>query len=246
MHKKTFGFTSVLVSLLLAFPVAAQTRTDSVSTPPKSRVRGVQYSSREEAAAALRNQKAPFFAGASLSGDVAGLVMALASSYGQFEAAARINLKERFFPTFEMGWGICDKTDDVTGQHFKTNAPYFRIGVDYNLAKDKLSGNRIFVGVRYAFTTFVYDLDAADLEDPVWSGSIPYGYEGVNGRAQWGELVFGLEAKLWKIFHLGWSLRYRARFGQKIAAFGQPWYVPGYGPNDRHRWGGTFNVIFDI
>lgn len=156
----------------MALPVAAQAPADSVDRPAKGRVRGVQYGSREEAAAAQRQREIPFLSGVSISGDVAGLVMALATSYGQFEAAARLNIKERFFPTFEMGWGICDKTDEVTELHFKTNAPYFRIGCDYNLAKDKLSGNRIFVGLRYAFTSFNYELSGPAMDDPVWGLSL--------------------------------------------------------------------------
>ena len=145
-----------------------------------------------------------------------------------------------------MGWGLSDKTDDVTRQHFKTNAPYFRIGCDYNVANDKLSGNRIFVGLRYAFTTFSYDLEGPAMNDPVWGRSLPYNFKGLNSRAQWGEVVFGLEAKIWKIFHLGWSFRYRKRFSQKATPAGQAWYIPGYGKNDGSAWGGTFNLIFDI
>ena len=246
MRKKTLKYIFVLVSLLMAVPVGAQTPADSTARAPKSRVRGVQYASREEAAEAQRRKSVPLFAGASLSGDLAGIVMALVTSYGQFEAAARLNFKERYFPIFEMGWGLSDKTDDVTMQHFKTNAPYFRIGCDYNVASDKLSGNRIFVGLRYAFTTFNYDLEGPSLGDPVWGGSIPYSFEGLSVRAQWGEIVFGLEAKIWKIFHLGWSFRYRARCSQKAAPVGQAWYIPGYGKNDGSGWGGTFNLIFDI
>lgn len=246
MRKKTLKCIFVLVSLLAALPAAAQTPADSVSAPPSKRVRGVQYASRDEAAEAQRQKSVPLFAGASLSGDLAGLVMALATSYGQFEAAARLNFKERYFPTFEMGWGLSDKTDDVTRQHFKTNAPYFRIGCDYNVANDKLSGNRIFVGLRYAFTTFNYDLEGPAMSDPVWGGSLPYDFKGLNSRAQWGEVVFGLEAKIWKIFHLGWSFRYRKRFSQKATPAGQAWYIPGYGKNDGSAWGGTFNLIFDI
>lgn len=246
MRKKTLKCIFVLVSLLAALPAAAQAPADSVLAPAPDRVRGVQYASRDEAAEAQRQKSVPFFAGASLSGDLAGLVMALATSYGQFEAAARLNFKERYFPTFEMGWGLSDKTDDVTRQHFKTNAPYFRIGCDYNVANDKLSGNRIFVGLRYAFTTFSYDLEGPAMNDPVWGSSLSYNFKGLNSRAQWGEVVFGLEAKIWKIFHLGWSFRYRKRFSQKATPAGQAWYIPGYGKNDGSAWGGTFNLIFDI
>ena len=84
------------------------------------------------------------------------------------------------------------------------------------------------------------------LSDPVWGGSVPYHFEGVSASSQWGELVLGLDAKIWKFFHLGWSFRYRVRIKQKRTPLGQPWYVPGFGKNDHTCFGGTFNLIFDI
>ena len=114
------------------------------------------------------------------------------------------------------------------------------------MANDRLSGNRIYVGARYAFSSFKYDLDGPALSDPVWGGSVPYHFEGVSASSQWGELVLGLDAKIWKFFHLGWSFRYRVRIKQKRTPLGQPWYVPGFGKNDHTCFGGTFNLIFDI
>ena len=45
---------------------------------------------------------------------------------------------------------------------------------------------------------------------------------------------------------LGWSLRYRVRLSDKPSAVGSAWYVPGYGKNDTHAMGATFQLIFDI
>ena len=40
--------------------------------------------------------------------------------------------------------------------------------------------------------------------------------------------------------------RYRMRFYNKTSVVGSPWYVPGYGKNDTHSMGATFNLILDI
>lgn len=216
------------------------------STEQVGRIRGIQYSSREEAAAAARKKEQPFFAGVSVSGDLCGAGMAAFASYGQYEAAARVNFKNRFFPIFEMGWGLSDHTDDGTDLHYKTNAPYFRIGCDYNLANDASSGNRIFAGVRYAFSSFSFDVDGPAITDPVWGTQTPFHFTGMDSGAHWGEVVFGLEAKVWGILHLGWSVRYRLKFHVKETPVGKPWYIPGYGKSEGHSLGGTFNVIFDI
>lgn len=206
-------------------------------------MRGIQY---VPTALDSLQMPLPLFAGVSVSGDVVGLVMAAVSSYGQFEGAVRVNLRGRFFPTFEAGWGLCDHTDESTDLHFKTGAPFFRIGCDYNFARDLRSGNRIFGGLRYAFSSFDYDLDGPAITDPVWGGTTPFQFEGLHATVHWAEIVFGLEAQIWKYFHMGWTARYRLRLSNSHDAVGAPWYVPGFGKNDGHVIMGTFNLIFDI
>ena len=231
----------------LAVPSAGQVVEHENNQPAEKQEKGgVRYASREEAAAALRKKKTPLFSGVSVSCDVAGAVMAVVSPYGQVEAAGRLNLRNRFFPIVEAGVGLSDHTDESTELHYKTKAPYFKVGCDYNLAKDVASGNRIFAGLRYAFTSYKYDLDGPAIIDPVWNTSIPFRFKDVSAGAQWAEVVFGLEAKVWSFFHLGWSFRYRLRLYEKTPVTGNAWYVPGYGKSDGHALGGTFNIIFDI
>lgn len=253
MKTSAFSFVPLLaISSLLPLPSFAQkqntyTAADSTHNTRPERVKGVQFASREEAATALLAAKQmPLMAGISVSVDVAGAVMALATPYGQYEAAARLNMKGRFFPTVEVGWGTSDHTNETSELHYKVNAPYFRLGMDYNVAKDVQSGNRIFVGLRYAFTSFKYDIDGPDIIDPVYGTITPFHFTGVKGGTQWAEVVAGLEAKVWGPLHLGWSVRYRMRLHNRRTDLDNAWYIPGYGKNDTHALGGTFNVIFDI
>lgn len=245
-RKSILVFIFTLSNLLFVLPVCAQAEKDTADNPPEERVRGVQYNSREEAIAAMQKKNIPLLAGMSVSGDLAGLVMAAWTPYGQIEGAFRLNLKERFFPIVEAGWGISDHTSDETDLHYKTNAPYFRIGCDYNFSKEAESGNRIYAGIRYAFTSFKYDIDGPSLEDPFGGASMPFHFTNLSGSNQWAEMVFGLEAKIWGYFHLGWSVRYKFRMAQTKSNIGQPWYVPGFGKNDSSTWGGTFNLVFDL
>ena len=251
MILKTFVYSFVLLIGSSTFSLQAQEVKDSLDNqrelPDAKPFRGVQYNSPEEAAAALEAKKRlPLFAGVSVSVDMAGLGMALFSPYGQYEAAARINMRGKYFPIFEAGVGVSDHTDETSNIHYKVHAPYFRLGMDYNVMKSIRTGNRIFVGARYGFSTFKYDLDGPDIVDPVYGTTLPFRYEGLSGANHWGEIVAGLEAKVWGIFHLGWSIRYRVRFSDKKSAVGSPWYVPGYGRNRGTTLGGTFNLIFDI
>ncbi len=220
----------------------AQTASQNDSVQTRPQLRGIQYVATTDSSA----RPLPFLAGISVSGDVAGAVMAVVSPYGQYEAACRFNLKGCYFPVFEAGWGLSDHTDETTSIHYKTGAPYFRIGCDYNFARDKHSGNRILGGLRYGFTSYDYDMDGPDIIDPVWGTATPFHYKGLRGTTHWMEVSFGLEAKIWSIFHLGWTLRYRMRLSDSAAEQGKAWYVPGFGRNDGSALSGTFNIVFDI
>ena len=212
---RIFAFSCALLLHINALFAHSSSPTPALCTDSvrPERVRGVQYASPEEAAAALAAQKQPLWAGGSVSVNLAGALLAACSPYGEYEAAARLNLRGRFFPTLEAGLGVSDHTNETTDIHYKVSAPFFRLGLDYNVAKHVNDAGRIFVGLRYGFSS---------------------------------EALFGLEARLWGMVRLGWSLRYRVRLSDKPSAVGSAWYVPGYGKNDTHAMGATFQLIFDI
>lgn len=192
------------------------------------------------------NDSVPLFCGFAVSADLVGPVQMLIGDYGQYEAALRINLKDRYFPIVELGIGKADHDDDVTNIKYKTSAPYFKIGADFNLLKNKHDVYRLYAGARYAFTSYKYDLSHPGMEDPVWGNTAPYEAEGVKCSCQWLEAVIGVDAKMFGPVHLGWSLRYRSRLSHDDGALGNSWYVPGFGKSGGSNIGGTFNVIIDI
>lgn len=241
-----YSFALLLISLCL--PAKAQRDKATADTvPPQQRVRGIQYESKEAAAAAAaKADEGKLLKGFAVGGDVVGIAMGIFAPYGQYEGFFRVNLGNRFFPIAEVGWGVSDHTDETTQIHYKSNAPFFRIGCDYNVANDKKSGNRIFFGLRYAFTSFKYDLDGPDLADPVYGDAMPFSFHGLKGGQHWLELAGGLEARICRFFHIGWTLRYRQRIHEKKADVGSAWYVPGYGKQGNHAISGTFNLVFDL
>lgn len=182
----------------------------------------------------------------SVGTDVAGAILAVATSYGSYEGNVRLNLRETYFPTVEVGLGVSDYTNDDTHIHYKTSSPYFRIGADYNFIKDKTSGNRIFGGLRYGFTPFKYDVSGPALYDSVYKTYHDFNHKGLSANSHWVELVGGIEAKVWGILHLGWSVRYKIRIAESNTAVGHAWYVPGYGTSGGSVMTGTFNVSIDI
>lgn len=180
-----------------------------------------------------------------VSVDALGAVQRLVSSYGQYEAALRWNLNDKYFPIVEVGIGDADKEEETTKLHYTTTAPYGRLGVDLNMLRDKHDDYRVYVGIRAAYTSFKYDLASTeDITDPVWGGSHPVDVQGEKCSYLWAELVGGVQAKIWGPLHLGWSIRYKNRLHQKYGDAGEPWYVPGFGKRGSSRLGGEFNVIF--
>ncbi len=188
----------------------------------------------------------PFLNGFSVSVDLVGPVQMLVSDYGQYEAGLRVNLKDKYFPALEVGIGRADHDDDVTQISYKTSAPYFKIGVDFNILKNKHDIYRLFAGARYAFTSFKYDLSHPGLSDPIWGNTAEYSANDVKGSYHWAEALIGVDVKIWGPVHLGWSLRYRSRLSYSEGEVGKSWYVPGYGKSDSSAFGGTFNVAIDI
>lgn len=243
MKPKTLKYTLLCLSLLAAVSAAAQ--TDSTAAPSAGRIRGVQYAS-ASASDTLRNAETPLFAGFSVSGNLAGVFLAVFTSYGELEGAVRVNLREKYFPVAEVGIGVCNNHDEATDLHYKTRAPFFRLGCDYNFLSNNPNGNRVFAGARVGFSAFKYDISGPAFTDPVWGGTVPNSFTGVSGNQSWLELVFGIEAKIWSIFHLGWSLRYKNRITHSSGKPGEPWYVPGYGKGGNSVIGATFNLVFDI
>lgn len=195
---------------------------------------------------ALKKDSVPFFRGFAVSVDLVGPAQLTFGDYGQYEAALRLNLRDKFFPVFELGYGKADAEDVATRLSYKTSAPYGRIGIDFNLMKNKHDENRIYGGVRYAYTNYKFDLFCPGVTDPVWGESAEFKAEDVSCYYHWMEIVFGVDVKIWGPVRLGWSARYKRRLVHDDGFVGRPWYVPGYGKQGNARLGGTFNVIFEL
>lgn len=196
--------------------------------------------------APTREDSIPFFRGVAVSVDVVGAAQMAFSDYGQYEAALRVNLKDRYFPIIEIGLGKADANDATTNLSYKTSAPYGRIGMDFNMMKDKHDIYRIYAGFRYAYTSYKFDVEGGQISDPVWGDKVEYGATDIKANYHWLEAVVGVDAKLWGPVRLGWSLRYRRRLLHDDGTVGNTWYVPGYGKQGGSRLGGTFNVIIEI
>ena len=212
-------------------------------TPTSLHAQEAQFTSKEE-----KNDSA-FFQGIYVGVDVFGFLnQVLGSDAKTTEASVEVNLMNRFFPVVELGYGSMDTTDDETDIRFKTKAPFFRIGANYNVfyKKPYLPGH-FLVGLRYGFSSFSYDVSAPPLTDPIWGKpSIPFSYQGVKSNASWLELAIGLRANIYKNLYMGLSLRYRSKISIKKNENSDPYYIPGYGKNKGSNIGILYNITYQL
>lgn len=221
----------LLSSALLFLPLMAKSQEKKGNAPEEKR--SIDFS----------------FRSISVSADLFGLAYSLLDDYTSSEVAIEANFGNRIYPTVEAGYGWCDATDETNGIRYKTSAPYYRVGLNYNFTTSKENPNpnySIFAIGRFAWSSCEYDVVTPPVIDPVWGGGAALDLKGVEGSATWAEVGVGIRMKIAKNFHMGWTIRYKARISQEKGPNSQMWYIPGYGTNQSTCFGGTYNLIFEI
>lgn len=189
------------------------------------------------------------FKGLELSADIAGFAYRLIGEYTSAEIALEANFGNRLYPAVEFGYGWCNTTDETTGITYKSAAPYYKAGINYNFSttKENTDPDYSILGLaRIGWTSCKYDVDAPPITDPVWGGTSALQLSNVKGSALWAEVGVSLKARIYKNFHMGWSVRYKVRIKDKKGSNSDMWYIPGYGINESTCFGGTYSLIYEI
>ncbi len=232
---KTLSQDSIIVDSLVADTVI----TDGVSTDKKY----TKWVPTEDE----QKTQLPLFQGFTLSFDVFGLAMYTFGDYGTFEGALRLSLKNTWLPIVELGYGICDRSDYNTKIRYKVNAPFLRIGCDWNFLRNKLQDNRMFVGLRWGLSSYKYDMTGPIQTDPIYGGSQSFDFSGTTSTSHWAEIVFGCQVKIFANFHMGWSIRLKYHLSSTKNDNSKAYYIPGYGTTSSgNTWSGSYNLIFDL
>lgn len=181
------------------------------------------------------------------------------SDYVSAEASVDMNLKNRYFPTLEIGYGKANCSNDYDTR-YKASSPFLRIGADYNALYGKQHGNMLLIGLRYGLSSFKFDVDSPDitneshengvvppgLNDPIWGDWHNYHHHGQKSSMHWFELCVGIRAHVAKNIYMGWALRVRHKLGGGSGDFGDPMYVPGYGRYKTNTLGVSYSIIYHI
>lgn len=234
MERRIYILFISLLTLSIGFPLFAQNNN-------KKKTEAIQY---------------PLYNGTTISADLYGLgSKMLGSDFLSSEISIDVSLKNRYFPVLEAGYGTTDTSDSEKGIAYKSGAPFFRIGMNYNTMYKKKEDYFLYVGLRYGFSSYKYDIttfipgDKAgvpSLTDPEYGGVVPFNHSGLKGSMQWMELLLGVRVTIYGNIKMGWTIRMKNRLTGSNSEHGVPWYVPGFGKYDSSNIGLTYSIIYKL
>lgn len=254
MVQRILNFSiSLILCLLIGLPLQAQTSSSSSSSR-----QGTQQQKKKEKA--KPEIEYPLYNGLSVGLDLWGPASkALGGDFLSTDVSVCADLKHRYFPTVEIGYGTTDTQSEENGISYKTNAPYLRIGMDYNMLFKKAHGHMLLLGFRYGMSSFKYDVVSMGIDDPiyggsynpdltddVWQGSIPYRHTGMKGSMQWLEMCFGIRARVSGQISMGWAMRFKFKLSASPDTYGDPWYVPGFGKYGSNTIGISYTIVYHL
>ncbi|MCD8281855.1 MAG: DUF6048 family protein, partial [Prevotella sp.] len=122
---------------------------------------------------------------------------------------------------------------------------------------------KLFVGLRYGYTSFKYDLTVLEQTGEEYVTAEPeeedgeeevtvvpvseyVEHDGLRAKCHWLEGVFGVDARIFGPLHLGWDIRYRRRLVKKYDNTAAPWYIPGFGNRKLAGFTAMFNLTVSI
>lgn len=150
--------------------------------------------------------------------------------YGIGGVDVRLNMYNRYIPTFEIGLGQARHTADEYGYTYRSPlAPYAKVGIDYNFLFNSDPAYQLYGGLRYGFASFKYEVTGATDTGTYWGDKTTFDIPSQSASAGWLEVVLGLRVRLWGNISAGWALRYHTILHQSHPVGGDPWYIPGYG-----------------
>lgn len=193
-------------------------------------------------------KKAPRYTYPLLNGLMVGVNLfdpianAFGQSYGGYDISLELNLYNRFFPIWEVGVGRAKNTpEEMNFTYIGNTALFNRIGMNYNFKYKSESPNFFYIGVRYGFSMFSYDIKDITLDAPYWGEQSNENILNQKSNAHWIEGLGGIRVKVYKDLYMGWSVRYKWMLSSKKNFNSEPWFIPGYGTS-----GTPFSITYSI
>jgi hypothetical protein len=190
-----------------------------------------------------KNDSIPIYQGVNVKLDIAMPIIEAARSAGRiqdYEMAINVRLKNRFYPTVELGYALAECGAD--GAQHKGHGGFARVGMDLAIVKKGATENNLLVGLRLGGAYQNYDLTNVHLQSDYWQTQ-PLNFYDQNRFDCWGEVVVGCQVYLWKGLHMGWYGRVKLLFTRNVAEEQVlPYYVPGLGFRNDFNWGFNYYI----
>ncbi len=174
-------------------------------------------------------------------------ILELARSKGKvqsYEIGMNWRLKQRIYPTLELGYARADITAD--GGHHKGQGGFGRVGIDINgLKKNPSRLNALLVGIRIGTAVQNFSISDIPVNVPYWDAGQPslFNYDPRMKTDAWGEVVMGCQVQVWEGFQMGWNIRLKVLMTRTDKHNGPlPGYIPGYGYRDDTNWGINYYI----
>ncbi len=171
---------------------------------------------------------------------------ALGQHYGGIDFWGELSLHNRFKPIVVIGTGSCDYSPDNSNFTFKSKlAPYFKLGINYNVFYNSSPDYQFCVGMRYGFTTFDYEVTSVSVDDPYWNEESHFSIPSQKSTTGYLEITGGIKVKIVKNISMGWTLKYHSIIHETNAVYGKPMYIPGFGKRG-NALGGEFSIMYTL
>lgn len=192
----------------------------------------------------------PLYQGFTVELNVVSLAEKLTSngvSYS-YEGNVQFNLKRKFFPVIQIGYGGADKVL-INQTSFSGKGMYEKIGVDFNLMKQKKNGttlnNYLLAGIRLGTSRVNYSI----INSPIYNNSNYWGetlpdvnYNSIISSNFWLEISGGIRVEIYKNIILGWNIQSKHLLNNISNGNIYPWYIPGYGKTATSVWGFSYII----
>lgn len=192
-------------------------------------------------------QPKPILNGITVQLDVASVAstLLLSSDSYSLEGGVSMDIKHKYYPVIEFGFSGCDKysNNDI---HYKTNAPFGRIGLDFNLIKQKPdskpTNNSFIGGIRLGFSNYLFDVNNVKISNDYWGDTEVINYNNLSATKIWYEIVAGVKVEVIKNIYMGWTVRNKHLINQDSEGDVSSWYIPGFGKNGTSIWGFNYSI----
>ena len=166
--------------------------------------------------------------------------------YGGADVWAELSLHNRYKPVIEFGLSSANITPDEMNYTFHSSlAPYFKIGMNYNIFYNSNPDYQFNVGLRYGFTTYSYEVRDVTVDEGYWNEPSHFSLPNVHSTAGWLEIVAGVRVLAVKPISLGWTVKYRTKIHESKAPYGEQMYIPGWGKR-KNALSLSFSIIYTL